>query len=128
MSATWKTDGWYAAGGYTKSAYDQVVDVTGGGYCGSTAQDGIPTAAFLVGDKFGRRPCNWFGRKGLGGAIVRHIGGRLPLLRRIVRSVRRIGLGGIVLSVVHNRIVHDERGIVKGRDDFYNIWLVGLVS
>ncbi|ATB43657.1 hypothetical protein CYFUS_009137 [Cystobacter fuscus] len=47
VSATWKTDGWYAAGGSTRSSHDQVVDVSGGGYCGSTTVDGALTVRYV---------------------------------------------------------------------------------
>jgi hypothetical protein len=47
VSATWKTAGWYAAGGYTKSSNDQIVNVTGGGYCGATAVDGALTVRYV---------------------------------------------------------------------------------
>ncbi|HEX5752228.1 MAG TPA: GON domain-containing protein [Archangium sp.] len=46
VSATWKTAGWYAAGGYTKSSNDQIVNVSGGGFCGATAVDGALTVRY----------------------------------------------------------------------------------
>jgi len=47
VSATWKTAGWYAAGSYAKSSNDQVVNVSGGGYCGATAVDGALTVRYV---------------------------------------------------------------------------------
>jgi hypothetical protein len=47
VSATWSTTGYNAAGGYTKSSNDQVVDVTGGGHCGVTAVDGALTVRYV---------------------------------------------------------------------------------
>ena len=40
VTATWSTNGYYPAGGATRSSHDQIVDITGGGFCGSTAVDG----------------------------------------------------------------------------------------
>ena len=47
VTANWRTDGYYAAGGSTRSSNDQVVDITGGGYCGNTSVDGAFTLSYV---------------------------------------------------------------------------------
>jgi GON domain-containing protein len=47
VTATWKTTGAYASGGYTKSPGGQVVNATGGGHCGVTAVNGALTVSYV---------------------------------------------------------------------------------
>ncbi|WP_375768937.1 GON domain-containing protein [Archangium gephyra] len=47
VSAAWKTEGYAAAGGATKSANDQVVNATGGGHCGVTSVNGALTVRYV---------------------------------------------------------------------------------
>ncbi|WNG62104.1 hypothetical protein F0U59_50920 [Archangium gephyra] len=53
VTATWKTTGAYANGGYTISANGQVVNATGGGHCGVTAVNGALTVRYT-----GYRACS----------------------------------------------------------------------
>lgn len=46
VTATWSTNGYYAAGGATRSSNNQIVDISGGGYCGNTSANGPFTVSY----------------------------------------------------------------------------------
>ncbi|WNG54701.1 hypothetical protein F0U59_07860 [Archangium gephyra] len=43
VTANWSTNGYYAAGGSTRSSNDQVVDISGGGFCGRFRGEECPS-------------------------------------------------------------------------------------
>jgi len=52
VSSNFASGGWNAAGGFTKSENDQVVDIVGGGYCGFTSPSSAHHVHNIQGPKF----------------------------------------------------------------------------